>query len=169
MENLNNTHEYLSFAEKDYKHIMWAYGLGCRDEVLAPLGQNTCEKYLKDLITKWYTPADTHESRHEQDVLRSHNLRVLTDFISNDMGIQIPDDVQELLNPMSAYYFSCRYPGDESFFPTEEDATLAKNAVVATREFVLSVERELEAFRDQRNAEQDQDEREEDPYDDWDR
>lgn len=168
MENPDNTHEYLSFAEKEYNHIVWAYGLGCRDGVLAVLGQSACEKYLKDLIAKWYIPPDAYQSGHKRDVLRSQSLRVLTDFISSDMDIRIPGRMQKLLRQMEIYLF-CEYPGDKSFFPTEEDATLAKDAAVATREFVLSMEHELEVLRDQREAEQNQDEREENPYDDRDR
>lgn len=165
MEHAENTHEYLTFAERDYNHIAWAYNSGCRDGMLAPMGQNACEKYLKDLITKWYTPHTDEEHNKEQNVLRTHNIRVLTDFIKNQMEINIPEEVDDLLRPMGTYYFACRYPGDDSFLSTGEDDELAYKAVTATRNFILSIEHELEEYKEKEDK---ADDRQID-YDDWER
>lgn len=168
MEQTGDTHEYLTFAERDYNHIAWAYNAGCRDGMLAPIGQNACEKYLKDLITKWYEPTTEAEYSREQNVLRTHNLRVLTDFVENKMEIDIPEEVASLLRPMSSYYFACRYPGDDSFLSTGEDDELAYRAVSTTRDFVLAVEHELEEYQKE-EAEKQKEQGKQIEYDDWER
>lgn len=169
MGQTGDTHEYLTFAERDYNHIAWAYNSGCRDGMLAPIGQNACEKYLKDLITKWYEPTTAAEQEREQHILRTHSLRVLTDFIKNTMEINIPQDVEDLLRPMGSYYFACRYPGDDSFLSTGEDDELAYKAVSATREFILTVEHELEVYQKEAEENMEQQEKNQMDYDAWER
>lgn len=135
---------YWDFAEEDRNFLKDTYEEGYKRSAMAAMGQNICERYLKHIISEYVGTETQEEENQKEKALRTHNLRILEDYIRNDMGIAIPDDVDELLTKVNGYYFTTRYPGDESFLATEKDADNAYAAVEATREFVKEACLEIE-------------------------
>ena len=66
------------------------------------------------------------EAASKESVLRTHSLRRLMRYISGDMGIDIPDETESALDRIDGFYFTTRYPGDDSFIPTERDIDRAR-------------------------------------------
>ena len=65
-------------------------------------------------------------------------------YISGDMGIDIPDETESALDRIDGFYFTTRYPGDDSFIPTERDIDRADKAVRLCRDFVFQTTSEIE-------------------------
>lgn len=75
---------YLDFAEDDYLFFKQAYESGNRRSALAALGQNICERYLKHVVSEYAEPENTVEEAQKTNILRTHSLRKLMQYISND-------------------------------------------------------------------------------------
>ena len=76
--------------------------------------------------------------------LRTHNLSQLMNYLSNEMGMEIPLRVKRDINALNNYYFNARYPGDNSFFVSKDDIrNMIKKAWNSCRELVLSVDKEM--------------------------
>ena len=98
---------YLDFAENDYKYFMHSYESGYVANNMAANAQNTAEKYLKHLIDQY----DHDEQRLDlrTRTLRTHNLSQLMNYLSNEMGMEIPLRVKRDINALNNYYFNARY------------------------------------------------------------
>lgn len=141
MERLNN---YLNFAEDDYLFFKESYEQGSRRNALASMSQNICEKYLKHIISEYANPDCQEEAFRKQEILRTHSLRKLIRYIENEMGIAIPRTAKSSLHEVDGFYFTTRYPGDESFFASPEDIDSAFVAIENTRAFTLETIRAME-------------------------
>ena len=132
---------YLDFAENDYKYFMHSYESGYVANNMAANAQNTAEKYLKHLIDQY----DHDEQRLDlrTRTLRTHNLSQLMNYLSNEMGMEIPLRVKRDINALNNYYFNARYPGDNSFFVSKDDIEICKEGLDSCRELVLSVDKEM--------------------------
>ena len=47
---------YYDFAENDYNFLIHASESGMRDNALAAISQSVCERFMKHLIDKYYSP-----------------------------------------------------------------------------------------------------------------
>lgn len=130
---------YLDFAENDYMFFKASYDNGLRMNTMASIGQNSCEKYLKHIISEYANPESRHEQEVKNDVLRAHSLQKLIRYIKNDMHMEIPEETQTKLAVINCYYYNTRYPGDDSFFATPEDIEDVNKALDAAREFTLGI------------------------------
>lgn len=132
---------YLDFAENDYKYFMHSYESGYVANNMAANAQNTAEKYLKHLIDQY----DHDEQRLDlrTRTLRTHNLSQLMNYLSNEMGMEIPLRVKRDINALNNYYSNARYPGDNSFFVSKDDIEICKEGLDSCRELVLSVDKEM--------------------------
>lgn len=135
---------YLSFAENDHCFFRDAYDHGIRGGALAALGQSICERYLKHIISEYANPETDLEQHRKERALHTHNLQVLMKYIQEEMGICIPEETEESLDRINGFYFTTRYPGDDSFIPSERDISKADTAVESARHFVLQICREME-------------------------
>ena len=135
---------YAEFAENDYKFFRQSYDSGNKGSALAALGQSICERYLKHIISECAHPENESEAVSKESVLRTHSLRRLMRYISGDMGIDIPDETESALDRIDGFYFTTRYPGDDSFIPTERDIDRADKAVHLCRDFVFQTMSEIE-------------------------
>ena len=135
---------YAEFAENDYKFFRQSYDSGNKGSALAALGQSICERYLKHLVSECAHPENESEAVSRESVLRTHSLRRLMRYISGDMGIDIPEETETALDRIDGFYFTTRYPGDESFIPSEKDIDKADKAVRLCRDFVLRTVSEIE-------------------------
>lgn len=79
----------------------------------------------------------------EPRTLRTHNLSQLMNYLSNEMGMEIPLRVKRDINALNNYYFNARYPGDNSFFVSKDDIEICKEGLDSCRELVLRVDKEM--------------------------
>lgn len=131
-EKLNS---YFSFAENDYLFFRHAYDSGNKGSALAALGQSICERYLKHIISEFAQPENRNEIQDKENVLRTHSLRRLMRYIQDDMGLDISDTAEISMDRIDGFYFTTRYPGSESFIPSEKDIDKASKA----RNFTLEI------------------------------
>lgn len=140
---------YADFAENDYRFFKEAYDEGLKGTSMAALGQSICERYLKHIISEYANPTSSTEQSPKSGVLSTQNLRRLTQYIQDEIKIEISAETEALIERINGFYFMTRYPGDESFIPNEEDIDRAFFAVESTRKFVhdfcSSMEDESEA------------------------
>lgn len=141
MEQLNS---YLDFAENDYCFFRQSYDANIQGGALASLGQNICERYLKHVISEYAIPDNEREEREKEFILKTHSLNKLMHYISDEMGIEIPEETEDNLSRIDGFYFTTRYPGEDSFMPTQRDINKANIAVESARDFVLEVCHEFE-------------------------
>lgn len=140
-ENLNS---YLSFAENDFLFFRQAYDTGNKGSALAALGQSICERYLKHVISEFAQPENRDEMQDKETILRTHSLRRLMRYIQEEMKLEIPDKAEMAMDRIDGFYFTTRYPGSESFIPSERDIDKANMAVEEARKLTLDI---CEQFR----------------------
>lgn len=140
----HSMNSYIDFAENDYLFFRQAYDHGYKGGPLASLGQNICERYLKHVVSEYANPETISEIHEKESVLRTHSLSRLMKYISNEMKIEIPEEVECNMDIIDGYYFTTRYPGEDSFIPSERDIDKTNRAVETTRDFVLGICRKME-------------------------
>lgn len=115
---------YLDFAENVINILCIVMNQDMQPINMAANAQNTAEKYLKHLIDQY----DHDEQRLDlrTRTLRTHNLSQLMNYLSNEMGMEIPLRVKRDINALNNYYFNARYPGDNSFFVSKDDIEICK-------------------------------------------
>ena len=135
---------YLDFAENDYKYFMTSYEHGIVANAMAVDAQEICEKYMKRVIDKYFKP-ETEEEQTEYDIhMRTHNLNKLMRFLDQRMGLNFDREVKAEMQIINGYYFTERYPGDESIEVMKEDMDMCADAVEHCRESILKMIQEIE-------------------------
>lgn len=135
---------YLDFAENDYKYFMTSYEHGIVANAMAADAQEICEKYMKHVIDKYFKP-ETEEEQTEYDIhMRTHNLNKLMRFLDQRMGLNFDREVKVETQIINGYYFTERYPGDESIEVMKEDMDMCADAVEHCRESILKMIQEIE-------------------------
>ena len=140
---------YFDFAEDDRDWFMWSYEQGVVANGMAALAQNACEKYLKHLIDVYYVPEDRAEEDARTSAMHTHNLAKLTRFIRYDMGLDLDEEAEDAMDRINGFYFTTRYPGDESIEVDHRDIENCAMAIGACRSEVLRMVREIEPCQDQ--------------------
>lgn len=135
---------YLDFAENDYNFFMYNFDHEVFGTSMAALGQNICERYLKHIISEYAQPCSMEEEMTKKAVLHAHSLKKIMRYMKNEMQIQIPPSVSNAMKIIDGFYFTTRYPGNDSFIAGEEEIADAANAVKLTREFTLDIIKRLE-------------------------
>ena len=135
-EKLNS---YLAFAENDFLFFRQAYDTGNKGSALAALGQSICERYLKHVISEFAQPENHSEMQDKETILRTHSLRRLMRYIQEEMELEIPEKTEMAMDRIDGFYFTTRYPGSESFIPSERDIDKANIAVEEARKFTLDI------------------------------
>lgn len=121
---------YFDYAENDYIFYRANYEEHRIGNAMCYSAQGICERYLKHLVDIYCTDEDT------TSVLRTHSLRVLKKYISKKIT-DFTCDWNVVLGA-DGFYFSTRYPGDESFFVDEEDVEVCWKAVEEVRKSVIA-------------------------------
>lgn len=118
---------YYTRAENDYQFIKGDYEGGRVGEVMCYVMQSICERYLKYIV-------DTYCTEDAGSVMRTHTIRILRDFIREN----IPDFACNWNTALKAdgYYFSARYPGDDAILVDKDDVDACWEAVNAVRDAV---------------------------------
>lgn len=131
---------YKNFADNDYEFFMHNYAAGVVANQMSALAQEICEKYLKYIIDVYFEPQSDAEFAEKTGILHTHNLKKLLNFLS-DAGIEISYDVQSVIKQADGYYFSARYPGDDSFFVKKCDIESCVQAVEACKNLADNIEK----------------------------
>lgn len=136
---------YLDFAENDYKYFKYSCNSGFVANTMAAQAQEICEKYMKHIIDTYHKPVTSQEEQTElEGTMRSHNLLKLQRYMENHTDFSFHAETKRLLRGINGYYFSARYPGDESLEVTQEDIDLCLVAVETCRDNILEILREAE-------------------------
>ncbi len=135
---------YLDFAENDYKFFRDVYDEGFLGSPLASMGHNICEKFLKHIVSEYAETETSSEQQQKERVLHTHNLQMLMRYIQDNMGIEIPEETEVNIERINGFYFTTRYPGDDSFIASRRDIEKANAAVESARDFVNNICYELE-------------------------
>lgn len=135
---------YLDFAEDDYKYLIETYEDGYIANRMPADAQNICEKYLKHIIDTYYIPINEEESINLEHIMKSHNLTKLINFLENDMDIEIPEYAKDDIEKVNGFYYTVRYPGDDSLEATPKNIEDSIKAIKACRTFAKETIIELE-------------------------
>lgn len=116
---------YYSFAENDYWFLKANVEEKRVSNAMCATAQNICEKYLKEIIK------DVANVTGDTDIMKTHSLKRLKRFIE----VHVPEFEcnWSIVVPADGYYFSARYPGEDSYFVNEEDVEECWRAVQETK------------------------------------
>ena len=126
--------DYFYHAEDGYQYFK--AGMKCKiiSGDMAANAQNICERYLKFVI----------ESLHEMGkitnlnvkIMHSYNLRTLINYIE-EVGVEVLD--RDIIVLANSYYFSSRYPSDNTVIVREKDLIGCDKVVESSREFAKKI------------------------------
>lgn len=139
---------YMDFAENDYAYFQHSYNSGYVANAMAADAQEICEKYMKHIIDTFCNNVSSSEEDYEfQSVMKSHNLQKLFRYIENHTDCSFSDETKQKLRAVNGYYFSARYPGDESIEVTKSDLDLCNETLIMCRKEILEMQIKLENER----------------------
>ena len=129
---------YFDFAENDFQYFKASYDAGIVANMM-------------DLISEYYKPDDAIQQKDFENILRTHSLNRLMKFLKGNMGAEFSKNTQTHMRMIDGFYFSTRYPGDDSIEIDGDDVETCNDAIELCRKEVLELERKLkkdEALRD---------------------
>lgn len=135
---------YKDFADDDFLH----YKTNCQNQNFAnSMGanaQNIAERYLKHIIDTYAVPETENEENRKRNTLRTHSLRLLINYITRDMNLDMPLTLQNDLLVLDGLYFTTRYPGDNTVQLTVRDILKYLDVLEDCKHYVESVITEQE-------------------------
>jgi HEPN domain-containing protein len=134
---------YLDFAENDYQYLHNSYVRGDIANHMCAMAQEICEKYMKHIIETHIKPQTSEEVYLKQSMLKTHNLNKIINYLDDTLAINYSDDARMSMLAINGFYFSTRYPGDDSFMATKKDVELGHKAATICREETLKLDRDL--------------------------
>ena len=130
---------YYDLAENDYQFLLKDWQDGRVGNIMCSSAKNICERYLKHVISEFAQPENRNEMQDKENILRTHSLRRLMRYIQEDMDLEIPEKSEMAMDRIDGFYFTTRYPGSESFIPSERDIDKANTAVEEARKFTMNI------------------------------
>lgn len=137
---------YYDFANDDYKFIKAILEAGITANSLGAIAQNTCERFIKHLINQ-YIPVTNKNQAEVTEVLSTHNLNRLVNYWNNKSTIPIDSETSAILKEVNGFYFSTKYPGDDSQTLTENDYKTCMSAVEKCKKCVDEIIMKMQANR----------------------
>ncbi len=134
---------YRDFAENDFFFFTDAYSSGRMGNIMGAMAQGICEKYMKDIIDTYYEPQSARESHSKEKILKTHNLEKLIKFLDSEMDLKFERDTKNAMRIIDGYYFSTRYPGDDSIELTADDIKDCLYAVTKCRDATANMIEQL--------------------------
>lgn len=104
---------YYDFANDDYKFFKATLEAGITANSLGALAQNICERFIKHLINQYIQVTDRNQSEITE-ILSTHNLNRLVSYWNSKSANPIDSETATFLKEVNGYYFSTKYPGDDS-------------------------------------------------------
>ena len=130
--------DYFHFAENDYDYIKEDLQENKRPHnAITYIAQSICERYLKHIINEYFCPQNIAEESEKKRILRTHNLNMLNTFILSNMDGVMSEEEADIIEMADGYYFTTRYPGDDSMDATERDIRKCRKAVEKARFVVM--------------------------------
>lgn len=138
---------YYDFAVNDLQYLVASYEHGIYGNAMGANAQNICERFLKHIVDMYYEPTNDSEENRKTTVLHTHNLQLLLRFIKNTMNIAFDEETEIKMERINGYYFTSRYPGDDSFLLDRNDIEKAVQAAIACGNETERIIEELEEER----------------------
>ena len=120
--------DYYNFADNDYQYLKDSIQAGFVSNAMCGNAQHICERFLKSIIEPFAI------NLNDTDVIKTHNLKKLRRFIDKNISDFKCD--WSIVLQADGYYYSARYPGDDSFFVDKDDVLTCWEAVKETKEAV---------------------------------
>ena len=98
---------------------------------------------MKHLISEYYTPNEAMQQKDFENILHTYSLNRLMKFLKGNMGVEFSKDMQTHMRMIDGFYFSTRYPGDDSIEIDGDDVETCNDAIELCRKEVLELERKL--------------------------
>ena len=124
---------YFSYAENEYKYFMKDYKDGRVADYMAAMGQSICERFLKHIIEQKFVPSTESELSEKQVILHTHSLNKLLKCIEKNTDVKFSSNEKSKINAINGYYFSTRYPGDDSIDVDKSDLDFCVEAMQICR------------------------------------
>lgn len=105
---------YYDFANDDYHYFKDSIKNNMIYNNMLAEAQNSCEKFLKYIIHRYYEPTSQETENEKIDILSTHSLRKLVNFINTYIDGEIDEEKKGIICLADGYYFDARYPGDFS-------------------------------------------------------
>lgn len=128
---------YFDFAENDFQYFMASYKSGIVANAMAADAQEICEKYMKHILNTYYDPETPQQEAEYNMIMRTHNLMKITRFLEDNLNFHFSVQTKSELRQINGYYFTARYPGDESIEINKEDLDLCAVAVQHCRNEIM--------------------------------
>lgn len=112
---------YYDYASNEHKYLLTDYQNGRVADYMGAASQNTCERYLKHIVEVDSHPSNEEESFQKKEILRTHNLKKLMRYIKNNTSCDFTSQESLLISSIDGFYFTTRYPGEESESIDKED------------------------------------------------
>lgn len=138
---------YFDFAENDFQYFMNSYKHGFVANAMAADAQEICEKYMKHILSEYYDPETAIQEADYNTVMRTHNLMKIARFLVKNLDVEFTRETKAGLAQINGYYFTARYPGDESIEVVKGDIDLCMDTIQHCRTEVLEAIRKLEHKR----------------------
>ncbi len=105
---------YFDFADDDYLYFKRSFDDGIIANSMGAMAQSICERYIKHLISEYFIPETISASNDKQRILKTHSLTKLISFLRHNMDIEFSKECESELRMIDGFYFTTRYPGDDS-------------------------------------------------------
>lgn len=138
---------YFDFAENDYDYFMKSYKAGFVANMMGAMAQGICEKYMKFLVEQYVNPENSLEEAEYGRVLHTHSLNRLMKYLDRK-GISFSKEAYRQMRIIDGYYFSARYPGEDSIELDQSDIQECACAVELCRAEVTELIRRQESDKD---------------------
>lgn len=134
---------YYFFAYDDYLYFKSAYNRGVIRNSMAAQAQDICERFLKQIVSDNFDADNAYTADLKLTLLRTHSLNKLLIEIKRNTDIEVSADLLMKLSTIDGYYFTTRYPSDESILVNKDILDMCNIAIEECKKFtdaVLSTE-----------------------------
>lgn len=123
---------------------MDSYNSGLVANSMGANAQGICEKYMKHVISEYKTLQTGEEARIQESILRTHSLHRLIRYMKDSMGIEFSQETRNKMKIIDGFYFTCRYPGDDSIEIDKESLDDCAKAISSCRGEIIKIIQEYE-------------------------
>ena len=148
---------YFDFAEDDYRYLANDYADGRVANYMGAASQNTCERYLKYIVEECFCPETQTDIDKKKDILKTHSLRKLMKFLQSENLTDFSRQEYSMISTIDGFYFTTRYPGEDSFSVDKQDLDNCMDALNICRTKALDLQMELLNSTQRENEDYDRD------------
>lgn len=125
---------YFTYADNEYKYFMKDYKDGRVADYMAAMGQSICARFLKHIVEQKFIPTSESEVSEKQNILHTHSLNKLLKCVEKNTDVTFTANEKFKINAINGYYFSTRYPGDDSIDVDKTDLDFCVEAMQICRD-----------------------------------